>query len=226
MVLGDDSFATLIYGIAEGRRIVDNVLKGLIFLLSTHVAMLGFLLIATVYGFSQPLLPIQILWLELFIDLSASIAFEREPAEPDIMTRRPRVVARPLLTNELLGRIVVAGSFTAVAALWLMTRSDDTFEHARWLAYTTLVCAQAVRAYSNRSLREPLYRLGTNGFLLATAIAAILIQAAIPYVPALAEAFRATRLSGIDWILIGIIALAPAILAQVIRAVRHADWVA
>ena len=90
LVLNDDSFATLVYGIEEGRRIVDNVQKGLVFLLSTHVALLGFILIATIAGSSQALLPIQVLWLELFIDLSASIAFEREPAEPDIMTRPPR----------------------------------------------------------------------------------------------------------------------------------------
>ena len=86
LVLGDDSFATLIYGIREGRRIVDNVQKGLVFLVSTHVALLGFILIATVAGFDQPLLPLQILWLELFIDISASVAFEREPAEPDVMS--------------------------------------------------------------------------------------------------------------------------------------------
>ena len=67
LVLGDDSFATLVYGIAEGRRIVDNVQKGLVFLVSTHVALLGFILIATLAGFSQPLLPIQILWLELLM---------------------------------------------------------------------------------------------------------------------------------------------------------------
>ena len=89
LVLGDDSFATLMYGLGEGRRIVDNVLKGLVFLLSTHVALLGFILIATVYGFGQPLLPLQILWLELFIDTSTSVAFELEKAEPDLMRRPP-----------------------------------------------------------------------------------------------------------------------------------------
>ncbi len=106
LVLGDDAFATLVYGISEGRKIVDNVQKGLVFLISTHVALLGFILIATLAGFDQPLLPIQILWLELFIDLSTSIAFEREPAEPDLMTRPPRPARRPLLTDELLARIV------------------------------------------------------------------------------------------------------------------------
>ena len=90
LVLGDDSFATLMYGLAEGRRIVDNVQKGLVFLISTHVALLGFVLIATLAGVGRPLLPLQILWLELFIDVSTSVAFERERPEPDLMTRPPR----------------------------------------------------------------------------------------------------------------------------------------
>src|SRR3972149_4636771 len=72
------------------RRIVANVQKGLVFLVSTHVALLGFILIATLAGYDRPLLPLQILWLELFIDLSTSIAFEREPEEPGAMRRPPR----------------------------------------------------------------------------------------------------------------------------------------
>src|SRR3990172_8366752 len=90
LVLGDDSFATLTYALREGRRIVANVQKGLVFLVSTHVALLGFILIATLAGYDRPLLPLQILWLELFIDLSTSIAFEREPEEPGAMLRPPR----------------------------------------------------------------------------------------------------------------------------------------
>ena len=97
LVLGDDSFATLLYAIRDGRRIVDNVKKGLVFLISTHVALLGFILLATLVGFSAPLFPLQILWLELFIDVSTSIAFEREPPEPDLMRRRPRDRNLPLL---------------------------------------------------------------------------------------------------------------------------------
>src|SRR4029079_3590704 len=76
LVLNDDSFATLVYGIGEGRRIVDNVQKGKEFLMSTPGVLFGFILIATIAGSSQALLPIQVLWLELFIDLSASVAFE------------------------------------------------------------------------------------------------------------------------------------------------------
>jgi Ca2+-transporting ATPase len=226
LVLGDDSFATLVFGMHEGRRIVDNVQKGLVFLVSTHVALLGFLLIATLAGFAQPLLPIQILWLELFIDTSTSVAFEREPAEPDVMRRPPRHVAEPLLTRGLLARISLAGAFSAVAALALLVWDPKGFAHGQWLAYTSLVCAQAVRAYANRSLTTPLHRLGTNGFLLLAAILVAIVQAAMPLVPALADAFRAQQLDAVEWLLVAVIALAPAVLAQLVRTRRSAVWVA
>jgi len=226
LVLGDDSFATLLYGLAEGRRIVDNVQKGLIFLVSTHVALLGFIFIATVYGFGQPLVPIQILWLELFIDLSTSVAFELEKSEPDLMRRPPRRRGEPLLTSGVLGRIVVAGGFSAVAALFVMVTHPGSADHARWLAYTVLVASQAVRAYANRSIREPISRLPINWFLLMAGIAVIAIQVVIPSVPLLAEAFRATALDMSDWALVAAIALVPAILAQVVRGVTGRTWIA
>jgi P-type Ca2+ transporter type 2C len=226
LVLSDDSFATLVFGIEEGRRLVDNVQKGLVFLLSTHVALLGFILIATIAGSSQALLPIQVLWLELFIDLSASIAFEREPAEPDIMTRPPRQPGRPLLTRELLARIAGAGGFSAVAALWLMTASEAGFEHARWLAFTALVVAQAVRAYANRSLVIPVTTLRQNGFLAAACLITVAVQILVPFVPPLADAFGASPLPPGEWVLVAGIALAPAVVAEIIRRVGRGPWVA
>ena len=225
LVLGDDSFATLLYGLAEGRRIVDNVQKGLVFLVSTHVALLGFILIATLAGFGQPLLPLQILWLELFIDLSTSIAFEREAPEPDLMRRPPRRPNVPLLDNGLLVRIAVAGGYSAIAALIVLLVEPGSPEHARWLAYTSLVCAQVVRAYANRSLRTPLQRLPRNGLLLTAIAIAIAIQVLIPYVPVLAEAFHATPLAPNDWLVVGAIALVPAVVAQVWRTFRGTRWV-
>jgi Ca2+-transporting ATPase len=226
LVLGDDSFVTLMYALGEGRRIVDNVQKGLVFLISTHVAFLGFILVATLAGFGQPLLPIQILWMELFIDASASIAFEREPAEPDAMARPPRVRGQPLLSRGILLRISLAGAFSALAALWLMLFHGGSADHSRWLAYTALVCGQVVRAYANRSLRIPVLKVGRNGVLAAGALAVVIIQLAIPFVPGLAEAFRATPLGLDDWALVAIIALAPAVVAELVRTVWHATWVA
>ncbi|MDP9483952.1 MAG: HAD-IC family P-type ATPase, partial [Chloroflexota bacterium] len=226
LVLGDDSFATLVFGMHEGRRIVDNVQKGLVFLVSTHVALLGFLLVATLAGFDQPLLPIQILWLELFIDISASVAFEREAPEPDLMTRPPRPISRPLLTRGILVRIAAAGGFSALAALALLLAAPTATGHGQWLAYTTLVCGQAVRAYANRSLRAPIHRLSRNAFLLGACALVVIVQVAIPYVPPLAEAFRAVPLEPHDWLLVAAVALAPALLAQLVRSRRGSTWIA
>jgi Ca2+-transporting ATPase len=227
LVLGDDSFATLMDALREGRRIVANVQKGLVFLVSTHVALLGFILIATIAGFGQPLLPLQILWMELFIDLSASVAFEREPEEPHAMSRPPRPRDEPLLASGILARIAVAGGVTAVAALVILLVGTAGFEELRWVAYTALVIGQVVRAYANRSLTEPVHRLGPNWVLISACLLVIAIQIAIPFVPALADAFRAHQLSAIEWLVVAAIALVPALVAEAIRTVRPGTtWIA
>ncbi len=166
LVLGDDSFVTLMHGLREGRRLVANVQKGLVFLVSTHVAMLGFILIATIAGFGQPLLPIQILWLEVFIDLLTAVSFEGEAEEPGSMLRPPRPRTRPLLDWTILSRICLAGGFSAVAALVLIEQHGPDFTHARWLAYTALVIGQVVRANANRSLSSPVVLRRPNPLLL------------------------------------------------------------
>jgi Ca2+-transporting ATPase len=225
LVLGDNSFATLMDGLREGRRMVENIRKGLVFLVSTHVALLGFILVATLAGHGQPLLPIQILWLELFIDLSTSVAFEREAEEPGAMNRPPRPRSEPLLTGGLLVRIVLAGSFSALAALAVIELRGGDPDHARWLAYSVLVIGQVVRANANRSLSVSVLRLRPNGFLALASLVAAAIQVAIPFVPPLADAFRASPLAPWEWALVAVLALAPAFLADGARRMRW-TWVA
>ncbi len=226
LVLGDDSFVTLMHGLREGRRLVANVQKGLVFLVSTHVAMLGFILIATVAGFSQPLLPIQILWLEVFIDMLTAVSFEGEAEEPGAMNRPPRPRTRPLLDWTILSRICLAGGFSAAAALVLMQQHGTDFTHARWLAYTALVVGQVIRANANRSLAYPVLLRRPNALLLGGGILCVVIQIVIPFIPPVAEAFQATPLDAFDWLLVAAVALAPALFAEAYRALRHRPWVA
>ena len=225
LVLGDNSFATLMEGLREGRQMVENIRKGLVFLVSTHVALLGFILLATLAGHGQPLLPIQILWLELFIDLSTSVAFEREAEEPGAMSRPPQPRNEPLLTSGLLARVVLAGSFSAFAALAVIQLRGGDPDHARWLAYSVLVIGQVVRAYANRSLSISVLRLRPNGFLALASLVAVAIQLAIPFVPPLADAFRASPLAPWEWAVVAVLAFAPAVLAEGVRRMRPI-WVA
>ena len=142
------------------------------------------------------------------------------------MAVKPRPRRVPLLTTSLLLRIALAGGFSAAAAVILLVAHDGGADHARWLAYTSLVVAQAVRAYANRSLTRPLASLATNRFLLAACIAVVVIQAAIPSIPALASIFRATPLDALDWLFVAAIALAPLVLAEVIKRRTGRVWVA
>jgi magnesium-transporting ATPase (P-type) len=83
-----------------------------------------------------------------------------------------------------------------------------------------------VRAYANRSLHVPLHRLSRNSFLLAACLLVLTIQVAIPFVPALADAFRATPLALGEWAIVALVALAPAVLAEAVRTARGRTWVA
>jgi Ca2+-transporting ATPase len=226
LVLGDDSFVTLMHGLREGRRLVANVQKGLVFLISTHVAMLGFILIATLAGFDQPLLPIQILWLEVFIDLLTAVSFEGEAEEPGAMQRPPRPRSKPLLDTNMLLRICLAGGFSAFAALALIEQHSPNFEHARWLAYTALVVGQVIRANANRSLAYPVLLRRPNALLLLGGVVCVTLQVAMPFIPGVSDAFQATPLDAMDWLLVAVIALAPALFAEAYRGIRRKPWVA
>mgnify|MGYP003693576231 CR=1 FL=1 len=220
-------FATLMYGLGEGRRIVDNVQKGLIFLISTHVALLGFILIATIYGFGQPLLPLQILWLELFIDTSTTVAFELEKAEPDLMRRPPRQRGVPLLTNDLLGR---DRRGRRVQRRGSPGRDGQPSGHgpARPVAGVYEPGLRPGRP-GERQPKRPRADPPPGPELVPAGgrrERRALIQAAIPYVPVLAEAFRATPLDPSDWAIVAVIALIPALLAETVRTVTGRTWVA
>lgn len=94
-------------------------------------------------------------------------------------------------------------------------------------AFTALVVGQAVRAYANRSLTQPLHRLGINLFLAGACLTVVAVQTAIPFVPFLAEAFRAVPLSAAEWLIVAAVAVAPALTAELVRS-RQAPvvWVA
>lgn len=138
----------------------------------------------------------------------------------------PRPRSKPLLDNGLLVRIGLAGGFSALAALVIMELHPGGFEHARWLAYSALVAGQAVRANANRSLRLPVLTLRPNPLLLVGGVVTVAVQALIPYLPPVAAAFRATPLDPSDWLLVAVVALLPAVAAELIRTVGRRRWVA
>ena len=109
----------------------------------------------------------------------------------------------------------------------MVTHGGGSFDHARWLAYTALVVAQAVRAYANRSLTIPSTAWAATGSSCSPGLLVLSpSRSLIPYVPPLAEAFRASPLEPDDWLIVAVVALAPAVLAEVVRTVRGRLWIA
>jgi magnesium-transporting ATPase (P-type) len=129
------------------------------------------------------------------------------------------------LTRGILLRVAFAGSVTAIASLGLMIWAGGGDE-GRWLAFNALVLGQLVRAYANRSLDRPVSSLGANRFLLIACVVMGLIQLAIPYIGPLAETFRATPLEPTELALIAVIAIVPAIVADLVRRLTRSVWVA
>ena len=121
-----------------------------------------------------------------------------------------------------LGALAVA---MAVASLAAMGWHGDNSDHVRWLAYSALVMGQLARAYANRSVSQSVFHLRLNGFLALACLTGAAIQIAIPFVPPLADAFHASPLDVEEWAIVAAIALAPGIVAEILRRTGR-TWVA
>ena len=207
IVLADDNFATIEYAIEEGRRIHDNLHKSVLFLLPTNGAQALVVLVAVVFGFTLPLSPVQILWVNMVTAVTLSLALAYEPAEPDIMTRPPRPPGAPLVSLRDLPRIALASAVIAAATL-------GAFSVAQWLgtdvavaqtwAVNTLALGQAAYLFNSRFLRESaLRREAATGNRVVWVVIAILLalQVLFAYVPIIHVWFGSAAIGWQGWLL-------------------------
>jgi magnesium-transporting ATPase (P-type) len=155
--MADDNFATIHYAIEEGRRIHDNLHKSVLFLLPTNGAQALVVLVAVLFGFTLPLAPVQILWVNMVTAVTLSLALAYEPAEPDIMTRRPRHPGAPLVSASYLPRIGLASVVIAAVTLlafYLARHWGADLATAQTWAVNTLATGQAAYLFNSRFLRE------------------------------------------------------------------------
>ncbi len=186
MVLGDDNFATIVAAVEEGRVIYDNIRKFILYLLASNTGELWVMIAAPILGMPLPLLPLQILWINLVTDGLPALALSIEPPEAHAMRRPPIPPTETILGRGLLAHIAWGGIVLGLTTLgmgYLFWSSG----HAGWqtMTFTTLTLSQLVLVLTVRSNRDSFFTIGplTNKPLLATVIVTLLLQLMITYVP-------------------------------------------
>lgn len=228
LILTDDNFATIVEAVREGRGIYDNIRKAVHFLLSSNIGEILTIFVAMLLGWAAPLLPIQLLWVNLVTDSLPAIALGMEPAEENIMERPPRKNTDSLFGDGLGGRILLEGVMIGVLALLAFGIGHVYFDQengyavGRTMAFAVLSLSQLVHAFNMRG-EGSLGKLPfcSNKWLLMAFVVGVALQCVVIMMPPLAGIFQVVPLNGEQWLLTAALALAPLPLVELEKAVWH-----
>ncbi len=223
VVLADDDFSTIVNAIEEGRVIYANLRKVIHFLFSCNVSEIMTIFAAVILGFPPPLLPLQILWVNLVTDILPAVALIRDPAEPDVMRRPPRDPREAIVTWRFGGRMVLEGMLLALGVLsayLLVVFTDRAGVRANTVAFVSLVLIHPFQAMNCRSDRVRWWRLPRNGLMWAALVALTLAQWwAISWAPA-SRLLGSIPLSASDWLVSIVAVLWPVLVLEWLKGGR------
>lgn len=201
-VLVDDNFASIVNGIEEGRTIYDKIIKSARYLLSCNVGEIVVVLSAVVVGFPVPLLPLQILLMNVLTDDLPAMGLGMEQSEENVMSRPPRDPASPPITGGIFASIILFGVVMGLATLIVFSQHlSGGVARAQTMAFTTLVMIEMFAVVSSRSLSFSWRHLNpfSNLWLSGAVAASVAIQLLVIYWSPLQEVFGTTSLSVYDW---------------------------
>ena len=205
MVLTDDDFATIEAAVEEGRGVFDNLTKFITWTLPTNIGEGLVILAAIAMGAMLPILPTQILWINMTTAVALGLMLAFEPKEAGIMTRPPRDPGQPLLTRALMGRILLVSSLLVAGSWWLFEwelAQGSSLAEARTAALNVFVVVEAFYLFSCRSLIHSAWRIGlfTNRWLIVGVAVQALAQIAITYLPVMNTIFDTAPLQAEVWL--------------------------
>ncbi|PTX53820.1 Ca2+-transporting ATPase [Litoreibacter ponti] len=225
LVLLDDNFATIVRAIGEGRRQFANVQKFVRYLLSSNAGEVIALVINIAVGGPLVFLATQILWMNLVTDGVTAVALGLEKSEPDQMQAPPRDKETPILGVSGIVTILVLGSYTGLASLWIFFHlMDQGVELARTTAFTAMVVFEKVSVFAFRSLHLTCWRIGwfSNPFLLGALVVTLGAQVLAVYWPPLQVLLHTVPIGLNEWMFIGAFALPILVAPEVLKALRPA----
>ncbi|MFZ5943842.1 MAG: calcium-transporting P-type ATPase, PMR1-type [Bacillota bacterium] len=226
MILGDDNFATIVSAVEEGRAIYDNIRKFIRYLLSCNVGEVLTMFFASLLGLPLPLLPIQILWVNLVTDGLPAMALGVDSADPDIMHRKPRHPKESIFAHGLARRIAVRGTLICVGTLLVFVIGfylNRDLGIARTMAFSALVFSQLFHVFDCRSERYSLFELGlfSNPFLIGAVSCSIIMHIMVIYLPFFQPIFKTHPLDLTSWLIIIVISGGTTILQNIYRILKR-----
>lgn len=208
IVLADDNFATIAHAVQEGRTVYDNIKKAIVFIMPTNGGEAAIVLVAILSGMALPLTPVQILWVNMVTAVTLALALAFEPAEADVMRRRPRTASEPILSGFMVWRIVFVSGLLASGVialfLWELARGNS-LEMARTVALNALVMGEIAYLFNCRYLLAPVRKwrdFTSNSYVLLSIGVLVLLQAGFTYLPFMQALFGVVALDASTWVLI------------------------
>ncbi|WP_431880239.1 HAD-IC family P-type ATPase [Micromonospora marina] len=226
MVLTDDDFATIEAAVEEGRGVFDNLTKFIVWTLPTNLGEGLVIFVAILLGATLPLLPTQILWINMTTAVLLGLMLAFEPKEAGIMRRPPRAPRRPLLTGALVVRIMLVATLLVAGAWWLFQWEQDRgagVAEARTAALNLFVVVETFYLFSCRSLIHSAWHVGlfSNRWILAGVALQALAQLSITYLPVMNTVFNTAPIGGDVWLRILVIAAAAAAVVALDKRLRR-----
>ncbi len=206
MILLDDNFSTIVKAIREGRRIYDNILKFIRYLMTTNSGELWTLLLGPVIGLPIALLPIHILWMNLVTDGLPAIALSFEKAEKNIMRRPPRSPRESVFADGRGFNMIWVGILMAGIALGAQSFAIKIGLHWQTIVFNVLCISQMANLLAIRSQNQSLFKLGlfTNKPLSGAVLLTLMLQFAVTYTPALHPVFKTQSLTFYEFLGVGV----------------------
>ena len=201
LILLDDNFATIVAAVREGRRLYDNIRKFIKYAVTTNSAEVSTILIAPLLGLPLPLVPIQILWINLLTDALPGLALAAEPAARNIMRRPPRPPNESIFAHGMWQHMIWVGLLMAGITILVQAGTIESGDsHWQTMVFTTLTLTQMGNILAIRSERESLFTLGlrSNMPLLGAVILTCALQLAVVYIPPLNPIFNTQPLSPME----------------------------
>jgi Ca2+-transporting ATPase len=225
LVLTDDNFTTIVGAVEEGRVIYANLRKVIRFLFTCNLSEILTIFVAILFGLPAPLLPLQILWVNLVTDILPAMALVRDPAEPHAMRRPPRDLNEPLVTWRSARWMLAEGALLAAgvlsAYLWVAWR-DGPGTRATTIAFMAIVLIHPLQAMNCRSDRFGWWRLPPNRLVWAALVVLVAVQwSTVAWTP-LAALLDTVALSATDWLVLASAVLWPVLLMEAFKGSRTA----